>query len=225
MAETPYGLVLQYNFDQYNILNNAGTANSLFQDWGPPAMTMEQFYDALTLPTPSLTTPQSDFIANPYLLGTIHTQFWPAVTGNFGSSLQFLQPAGTKAAPSYSFVSAPTFGFYAYSATQISLALSARNYINWSFYASGDYRTREVFAADFARCWTASNGESAAATDACIRRIGIGALQLDNGVTSSPTPATLALGGGSANTVVCWKSDGKTLGYATVAEITAGTCH
>jgi hypothetical protein len=31
--------------------------------------------------------------------------------------------------------------------------------------------------------------------------------------------------GGSANTVVCWKTDGKTLGYATVAEITAGTCH
>ena len=31
--------------------------------------------------------------------------------------------------------------------------------------------------------------------------------------------------GGSASSVVCWKSDGKTLGYATVAEITSGTCH
>lgn len=31
--------------------------------------------------------------------------------------------------------------------------------------------------------------------------------------------------GGSANTVVCWGADGKTLGFATVAEITAGTCH
>jgi len=30
---------------------------------------------------------------------------------------------------------------------------------------------------------------------------------------------------GSPNTVVCWKSDGKTLGYATVSEITSGTCH
>lgn len=37
-----------------------------------------------------------------------------------------------------------------------------------------------------------------------------------NGVTAS---------GGSANTVVCWKADGETLGYATVAEITGGTCH
>jgi len=36
---------------------------------------------------------------------------------------------------------------------------------------------------------------------------------------------TLGAAGGSPNTVVCWKSDGKTLGYATVAEITAGTCH
>lgn len=35
----------------------------------------------------------------------------------------------------------------------------------------------------------------------------------------------LSLGGGSSNTVTCWKTDGKTLGYATVAEITAGTCH
>jgi hypothetical protein len=32
-------------------------------------------------------------------------------------------------------------------------------------------------------------------------------------------------GVGSPNTVVCWKSDGISLGYATVAEITAGTCH
>lgn len=31
--------------------------------------------------------------------------------------------------------------------------------------------------------------------------------------------------GGSANTVMCWKADGKTPGYATVAEITSGTCH
>jgi len=30
---------------------------------------------------------------------------------------------------------------------------------------------------------------------------------------------------GSASTVTCWKADGKTLGYATVAEITVGTCH
>ena len=30
---------------------------------------------------------------------------------------------------------------------------------------------------------------------------------------------------GSANSVVCWKSDGKTLGHATVAEITGGICH
>jgi hypothetical protein len=30
---------------------------------------------------------------------------------------------------------------------------------------------------------------------------------------------------GSASAVTCWKSDGKTLGFATVAEITVGTCH
>jgi hypothetical protein len=32
-------------------------------------------------------------------------------------------------------------------------------------------------------------------------------------------------GAGSASKVVCWKSDGVSIGYATVAEITAGTCH
>lgn len=31
--------------------------------------------------------------------------------------------------------------------------------------------------------------------------------------------------GGSASVGTCWKSDGKTLGYGTIAEITAGTCH
>jgi hypothetical protein len=31
--------------------------------------------------------------------------------------------------------------------------------------------------------------------------------------------------GGSSNTVMCWKADGITPGYATVAEITSGTCH
>jgi len=36
---------------------------------------------------------------------------------------------------------------------------------------------------------------------------------------------TIQAGGGSASSVTCWKADGKTLGYATVAEITAGTCH
>ena len=36
---------------------------------------------------------------------------------------------------------------------------------------------------------------------------------------------TLSAGGGSPLVVSCWKADGRTLGYATVAEITAGTCH
>jgi hypothetical protein len=39
------------------------------------------------------------------------------------------------------------------------------------------------------------------------------------------TPAGIVSAGGSASRVACWKSDGKSLGYATVAEITAGTCH
>jgi hypothetical protein len=52
------------------------------------------------------------------------------------------------------------------------------------------------------------------------------------GDTSYVTGTTLEVKGGissttagSANKVVCWKSDGMTMGYATVAEITAGTCH
>jgi hypothetical protein len=48
----------------------------------------------------------------------------------------------------------------------------------------------------------------------------------DDGTTVILTARKLSVGtGGSASTVVCWKSDGITLGYATVAEITAGTCH
>jgi hypothetical protein len=53
--------------------------------------------------------------------------------------------------------------------------------------------------------------------------------------TTDSYPVELGVGGavrvkvtanpGSPNSVVCWKSDGKTLGYASVAEITAGVCH
>ena len=45
------------------------------------------------------------------------------------------------------------------------------------------------------------------------------------GTTQDFSAATVKLPGGSANTVMCWGADGKTPGYATVAEITAGTCH
>jgi hypothetical protein len=53
--------------------------------------------------------------------------------------------------------------------------------------------------------------------------------------TSDNYPVELGIGGairvkvtaasGSPNSVVCWKSDGKTLGYASVAEIAVGICH
>jgi hypothetical protein len=43
--------------------------------------------------------------------------------------------------------------------------------------------------------------------------------------TGGEVTGTWAANGGSGGSVVCWKPDGKTLGYATVAEITAGTCH
>ena len=44
-------------------------------------------------------------------------------------------------------------------------------------------------------------------------------------LTNFTIPGTFSSSGGSANLAVCWKSDGKTLGYGTVAEVTAGTCH
>ncbi len=45
------------------------------------------------------------------------------------------------------------------------------------------------------------------------------------GTAASHLGGTLDVAGGSANLGVCWKSDGKTLGNGTIAEITAGTCH
>jgi hypothetical protein len=43
-------------------------------------------------------------------------------------------------------------------------------------------------------------------------------------VRLNPTGSSL-FQGGSASMVACWKSDGVSIGYATVAEIEAGTCH
>jgi len=54
---------------------------------------------------------------------------------------------------------------------------------------------------------------------------------IDTGTAASGAASTdnatgkVTMAGGSANTVVCWRADGITPGYATVAEITAGTCH
>ena len=42
---------------------------------------------------------------------------------------------------------------------------------------------------------------------------------------SGVSTAAIIYGPGSALTVMCWKADAHSLGYATVAEITAGTCH
>ncbi len=56
-------------------------------------------------------------------------------------------------------------------------------------------------------------------------------LFIDNGQSDAPliggdfSARRVQLTGGSANTVVCWGADGRTIGYATVAEITSGTCH
>ena len=44
-------------------------------------------------------------------------------------------------------------------------------------------------------------------------------------VNASSSQPLVLNGPGNASKVMCWKADGKSIGYATVAEITAGTCH
>jgi hypothetical protein len=84
----------------------------------------------------------------------------------------------------------------------------------WNFSRIGSY---DLFDPSDSTYW--AGGTVPYAWTSISTGSGVVTIRARNGVTLKN------LTGGAASKVVCWKSDGITLGYATVAEIASGTCH